>query len=230
MYPTMVKNTRYLLLILLSIYSCSAPMEKKVESEPSLGKDFPVTMKDDSRKIILFFGNSITAGFGLDISEAFPALIQQRLDSNGLDYSVVNAGLSGETTAAGNTRVEWILEQKIDIFVLELGANDGLRGIPLTETRANLISIIEKVWKKDPNIKIVLAGMEIPPNMGPEYTAEFRSIFADLAKQYSIHLIPFLLKNVGGIPELNLPDGIHPTSEGHAIIVNNVWPVLEPLL
>ena len=126
--------------------------------------------------------------------------------------------------------MDWILEQDIDIFVLELGGNDGLRGIPLTTTKANLESIIEKVWAKDKDIDIILAGMEIPPNMGPEYTSEFRKIYKDLAAEYEISFVPFLLKGVGGIPELNLPDGIHPTPEGHAIIVDNVWPVLEPLL
>ena len=179
---------------------------------------------------IVFFGNSLTAGYGLDPREAFPALIQDKLDSLGLKYNVINAGLSGETTSGGNSRVDWVLNQKPDVFVLELGANDGLRGIPLAETRANLQSIIDKVRKKNPEVEIVLAGMQIPPNMGPEYTAEFRTIFPDLAESNDIALIPFLLDGVAGNPELNQRDGIHPTVEGQIIVASNVWSVLEPLV
>lgn len=217
------------LLFIFSIVSCSTP-EKKEKPVDEVKTTAPAEEIDESSGKILFFGNSLTAGYGLDISEAFPALIQEKINEEGYKYKVINAGLSGETTATGNSRVDWILEQDIDIFVLELGANDGLRGIPLSTTRANLKSIIKKVWEKDENIEIVLAGMEIPPNMGPEYTSEFRQIYKDIAAEYELALIPFLLKGVGGIPELNLPDGIHPTPEGHAIIVDNVWPVLEPLL
>ncbi len=166
----------------------------------------------------------------MDPREAFPALIQNKLDSLGLEYNVINAGLSGETTSGGDSRVDWVLNQKPDVFVLELGANDGLRGIPLAETRANLQSIIDKVREKNPDVEIVLAGMQIPPNMGPEYTAEFRTIFPDLANTNKIALIPFLLDGVAGNPELNQRDGIHPTAEGQLIVASNVWSVLEPLV
>ena len=188
-------------------------------------------LKEESKtRNIVFFGNSLTAGYGLDPREAFPALIQYKLDSLGLKYSVINAGLSGETTSGGDARVDWVLNQKPDIFVLELGANDGLRGIPLEETRTNLQSIIDKVRKKNAEVEIVLAGMQIPPNMGPEYTSEFRTIFPDLAESNDIALIPFLLDGVAGNPDLNQRDGIHPTVEGQIIVASNVWSVLQPLL
>lgn len=152
------------------------------------------------------------------------------MDSLGLDYNVVNAGLSGETTAGGLNRINWILNQQADVFVLELGANDGLRGIPLNETRQNLQAMIDTVRSKNADSAIVLAGMQIPPNLGQEYTAEFSAIFTDLAKENNLALIPFLLDGVAGIPELNLPDGIHPTPEGHRIVAANVWKVLEPII
>ncbi|MFB0908968.1 MAG: arylesterase, partial [Spirosomataceae bacterium] len=144
--------------------------------------------------------------------------------------SVVNAGLSGETTAGGLGRLDWVLNQKVDIFILELGANDGLRGIPLSDTRANLQAMIDMVWKKNPDTKIVLAGMQIPPNMGQTYTNEFKNIWKNLADKNNIKLIPFLLDGVGGVPALNQADGIHPTAAGHKILANNVWEVLKEII
>ncbi len=147
-----------------------------------------------AKKTILFFGDSITAGYGLDdTNDAFPGVIQSRIDSLDLNYEVVNSGVSGETTAGGKSRIEWILNQEIDIFVLELGANDGLRGVALSETRSNLQDIIDAVKAKDPAIEIILAGMQLPPNMGQEYTTEFKNIFTDLAVKNDIALIPFIL-------------------------------------
>lgn len=186
--------------------------------------------KNENKKVILFFGDSLTAGYGLDTSEAYPALIQKKLDSLGYDYDVVNAGLSGDTSASGKGRIDWILKQSVDIFVLELGANDGLRGIPLSETRQNLQDIIKKVKAKNTNTKIIIAGMQIPPNMGPEYTSEFRNIFPDLAEKYNLELIPFLLEDVAGNPDLNQEDGIHPTAKGYEIVAENVWEVLVNVL
>ena len=183
-----------------------------------------------SEKIILFFGDSLTAGYGLELEEAFPALVQKRLDSLDFKYTVINSGLSGETTSGGRNRLNWVLKQKVDIFVLELGANDGLRGIPLVETRKNLQAIINLVKEKNKDTQIVLAGMQIPPNMGPEYTTEFRKIFPELATENEIALIPFLLEGVAGIPNLNLEDGIHPNTEGHQIVLENVWAVLETVV
>jgi acyl-CoA thioesterase-1 len=178
-------------------------------------------------KAILFFGNSLTAGYGVDPSEAFPALIQNKIDSLKLNYKVINAGVSGETSSGGNSRVNWILRQPVDVFVLELGGNDGLRGIPLTETRKNLQAIIDKVKAKYPEAKLVLAGMLIPPNMGQQYATEFKNLYPDLAAKNKIALIPFLLQGVGGDAKLNQQDGIHPTAEGHKIVAENVWNVLK---
>lgn len=183
-----------------------------------------------TKKTIVFFGNSLTAGYGLSPSEAFPAIIQNKIDSLGLPYKVINAGVSGETSSGGNGRIDWILKQPLDVFVLELGANDGLRGIPLSETKKSLQSIIDKVKAKYPEAKLVLAGMQIPPNMGVTYTTEFRNIYPDLAKKNTAMLIPFLLEGVGGDLKLNQQDGIHPTAEGHQIVAENVWRVLEDLL
>ena len=181
-------------------------------------------------KTIVFFGNSLTAGYGLSPSEAFPALIQNKIDSLGLPYRVVNAGVSGETSTSGNARIDWILKQPLDIFVLELGANDGLRGIPLSQTKESLQSIIDKVKIKYPSAKLVLAGMQIPPNMGAAYTGEFKNLYSQLAQKNSTVLIPFLLEGVGGEEKLNQDDGIHPTAEGHKIVAENIWEELQPLL
>ena len=182
------------------------------------------------KKSIVFFGNSLTAGYGLSPEQAFPALIQKKIDSLGLSYQVVNAGVSGETSSGGKTRIDWILQQPMDIFVLELGANDGLRGTPLSETKRNLQDIIDRVKAKYPDTKLVFAGMEIPPNMGQAYTTEFRNIYTDLAAKNEMTLIPFLLEGVGGEPDLNQGDGIHPNVEGSRIVADNVWKVLEKLL
>lgn len=221
----------YCFLVLILSTSCGEKDNKKTTtSDNHIEANDSTQSKTTKDKIILCFGNSITAGMGLNIEDAFPALIQSKLDSLGLSYQVVNAGLSGETTASGKSRVGWVLNQKVDIFVLELGANDGLRGIPLSETKSNLQSIIDLVLEKNPDTKIVLAGMEIPPNMGPEYTSEFRNIFTELAEKNKLKLIPFLLQNVAGVPELNQDDGIHPTVEGHKIVAENAWLVLKDLL
>ncbi len=181
-------------------------------------------------KTILFFGNSLTAGFGLESSQAFPALIQEKIDSLNLPYDVKNAGLSGETTSSGKNRLDWMLKQKIDVFILELGGNDGLRGIDPAETRQNMKEIITKLRAKYPEVRIVLAGMEVPPNMGAKYASEFRKIYPEIAKEYNLVLIPFLLEGVGGDPNLNLPDGIHPSAEGHKIVAGTVWKYLEKVL
>ena len=181
-------------------------------------------------KVILFFGDSLTAGYGLSTDEAFPALVQKKCSANGTPCKVINAGLSGETSAGGLTRIDWILRQPIDVFVLELGANDGLRGLPLHQTRKNLQAIIDKVKGKYPNVKIVIAGMMVPPNMGPDYTSNFQKIFPELAQKNNATLIPFILEDVAGYENLNLADGIHPNQEGHKVVANNVYKVLSPLL
>jgi acyl-CoA thioesterase-1 len=179
---------------------------------------------------ILFFGDSLTAGYGLSPEEAFPALTEKQLIKDGKKVKVVNAGLSGETSAGGLSRLDWVLKQPVEVFVLELGANDGLRGLPLDQTRKNLQSIIDKVKAKYPQTKIVLAGMMVPPNLGKEYTDQFQKMFPDLAKKNNATLIPFLLNGVAGDVKLNQADGIHPNIEGHKIVANTVTKIIEPLL
>lgn len=181
---------------------------------------------------IVFFGDSLTFGYGLDdpAAEAYPAVIQKKIDDAHLHYRVVNAGLSGETSAGGLRRVDWILRQPIDIFVLALGANDGLRGISPSVTHANLKAIIEHVRARYPDAKLVIAGMMMPPSMGPDYAKEFDLIFPTLAREEHLTLIPFLLDGVAAHDDLNQADRIHPTAAGHVIVANNVWKVLRPLL
>src|SRR5688500_8295895 len=177
------------------------------------------------QKTILVLGDSIAAGYGLDPEEAFPALLQEKIAKAGLDFKVVNAGLSGDTTAGGLRRIGWLLRQPVDVLLLELGGNDGLRGIDPAETERNLKGIIEKVRQKNPTTTIVLAGMQMPENMGKDYTARFRDVFTRVASEHRATLIPFLLDGVGGKAELNQPDRIHPTAEGHRIIATTIWKV-----
>ncbi len=184
----------------------------------------------DSARTLLFYGDSLTAGYGLDRDQAFPALIQARIDSLGWNYEVVNAGLSGETSAAGLRRIGWLLRRPVDVFVLELGPNDGLRGIDLQSTGKNLQGILDQVKATYPQAALVVVGMQMPPNMGPDYTEQFRELFPSLAARNGAALVPFLLEGVADVPELNLPDGNHPTPEGHHIVADNVWQVLGPLL
>ena len=218
-------------IISLLLLSCRGDTNKKEKNEELEVGTKSTTAEKTGSKTILFFGDSLTAGYGLDdINDAFPAIIQSMVDSLDLNYTVINSGLSGETSAGGRSRIKWVLNQKIDVFVLELGANDGLRGVPLQETRENLQAIIDAVVDKEPDATIILAGMQLPPNMGTEYTSEFSSIFYELAQKNDLELIPFILKNVGGIPELNQEDGIHPTIEGQKIVANNVWNILEKVI
>ena len=215
------------MLILFNSCKNSNQNEQENTSQQTVAKDKNSASRE---KVILFFGNSLTAGYGLEQDEAFPAMIQERIDSLNLSYKVINAGLSGETTSGGKNRIDWVLKQNVDVFVLELGANDGLRGIPLEETRKNLQEIIDFVRNKNSETEIILAGMQIPPNMGQDYTSEFKNIFPELAEKNDVYLIPFLLEGVAGDPDLNQQDGIHPTAEGYEIVTDNVWEVLEPLL
>ena len=184
----------------------------------------------NSPKTILFYGDSLTAGYGLSPEEAFPAIVGQKLSAKGKQIKVINAGLSGETSAGGLTRIDWVLRQPIDIFVLELGPNDGLRGLPLEQTEKNLQAIIDKVKAKYPEVRIVIAGMLVPPNMGPEYSTKFQALFPRLAKKNNATLIPFLLQDVAGIEKLNQSDGIHPNVDGHKIVAENVLRVIDPLI
>ena len=180
--------------------------------------------------VILFLGTSLTAGYGLEPDQAYPALVQRKIDGLGLRWRAVNGGLSGETSAGALRRLDWLLQGPIRIVVVETGANDGLRGLDLDSTRANLEAILAKVRGYDTTITIVLAGMEVPPNLGPRYAAQFRGLFRDLARRRALLLIPFLLQGVGGIDSLNQADGIHPTPRGQEIVADNVWRVVRLLV
>ena len=183
-----------------------------------------------SRKTVLMVGTSLTAGLGLDPEEAYPALLQRKADSVGLHVEIVNAGLSGETSAGALRRMDWLLRGPADVVVIESGANDGLRGLDVDSTRANLRAIVAKVKAARPAARILLAQMEAPPNLGVKYTAAFSAMYQDVAKDAGVGLIPFLLRGVAGVTSLNQPDGIHPNERGEQIVANNVWATLEPVL
>lgn len=204
------------------------------ESSKERSAEGPTVKSDSARQTelqkIVCFGNSLTAGHGVELEQAWPALIQEKIDSAAWNYKVVNAGVSGETTSGGLGRIDWVLKQGVDVFILELGANDGLRGLDPKVTRQNLRKIIARVRETNPGVKILLCGMKVPPNMGPEYTKEFEKVFPKVAKETDVELIPFFLKGVAGKPELNQEDGIHPTPEGHRVIARTVWQHLKPMI
>jgi acyl-CoA thioesterase I len=214
---------------LVALLVCGA-LACNQEERPSNGPVRRADSLSDSRPVVLFFGTSLTAGLGLEPEESYPALIQRRIDSARLPFRVVNAGVSGETSAAGLRRIDWLLSQRISVLVLELGANDALRGQDLAAARGNLQEIIDRTRARYPDVRIVIAGMQAPPNLGSRYTAEFRQLFVDLARRNDAALIPFLLEGVGGVPELNQGDGIHPNAEGSRVVAENVWRVLAPVL
>lgn len=180
--------------------------------------------------VVLFLGTSLTAGYGLPVEQAYPNLIAGRIDSLGLPYRVVNAGVSGETSAGGLRRIDWLLREPVAVLVLELGANDGLRGLEPSAMDRNLQEIIDRTLAAHAGARVVVAGMEAPPNMGDRFTAEFRDVFTDLARRNRAILVPFLLEGVAAVPRLNQADGIHPTAEGQRIVAETVWTYLEPLL
>jgi acyl-CoA thioesterase I len=184
----------------------------------------------DARSVLLFLGDSLTAGYYLDPQDAYPALIQRMIDVHGGGWRVVNAGVSGDTTANGLTRLNWLLRQPIDVLVLALGANDALRGQPIPHIAENLDQILTRTREAYPDVTLVLAGMRMPTNYGVDYTTSFEQLFADLSEKHAAVLIPFLLEGVAGDPSLNLSDGIHPTEAGHEIIARTVWTYLEPVL
>lgn len=182
------------------------------------------------KKTILIFGDSITAGYGIEPNQAFPALIQDRIDSLDMNYEVINGGLSGETSAGGLRRINWVLQRKVDIMILELGGNDGLRGIDLSSTKDNLQKIIDRALTNNPDMEILIAGMQVPPNLGIEYTREFQNLYPNLAQKNELVLIPLILNEVGGRDEYMQPDQIHPNVAGHRIVANVVWESLYPFL
>ncbi len=226
-----ILNVFCLSVLCLSVIGCES--EKPNPNQiPSKTKEVKPEMKKstEDKKVILFYGNSLTAGFGLDQDESFPSLIEDKIDSLGLNYTVVNAGLSGETTSGGLKRIDWVMKQKVDIFILELGANDMLRGLPLDETRKNLSAILSVVQAKNPEAKIGLCEMIAAPNMGDAYVKEFSKIYKDLSAPTEIEFIPFFLNGVAGNEDLLLKDGKHPNAMGQVIVAQNVWKTLEKML
>ena len=219
---------------LLALSACTDTTDNRDTdvTDNAVDQRISIPVVDKDKKAILFFGDSLTEGYGLDEDEAFPARIQDILDSLDYDnYEVINAGLSGETSAGGKARVGWAIEQGVDIFVLELGANDGMRGIEPKATYDNLAAIIDSVRTTQPDAKILLAGMLALPNMGHRFEQQFNEVFPRLAKAKDVEAyLPFLLEGVAAEPDLNLEDGIHPNEEGQRIVARNVWKVLEPML
>ena len=231
-YYSLFSKLVFLMMLTLASLSCKdkPKNEQIVEEEKTKSEHLSTKVENNGKKIVMFFGNSLTAGYGLEEGEDFPSLIRNRIDSLELNYNIVNAGLSGETTSNGLERISWVLRQPVDIFMLELGANDMLRGQDVTATEENLRSILKTVQEKSPKAKIIIAGMQSPPNMGPEYVTAFNSIFPKLTKEFNASLIPFFLEGVAGIESLNLPDRKHLNVEGQKIVTENVWEVLQPLL
>ena len=209
--------------------SCGgADPDRRDAARPAAAATAEVPAATASRPRIVFLGDSLTAGYGLARAEAVPSLIQARLDAEGYRYEVVNAGVSGDTSAGGLSRLDWSLDGEVAVLVIELGANDGLRGLPVSQMKSNLSTIITRA--KQRGIRVILTGMEAPPNYGQAYTAEFRQAYRDLADEHDVVFVPFYLQGVAGDPTLNIADGIHPNAAGSKIIERAVWRVLEPVL
>jgi len=201
----------------------SAPRAGAQQQSPA-----PPAKLPDARPVIVAFGDSLSAGFGADPGQSYPDFLQRELDQRGYHYRVVNAGNSGDTTTDGLVRIDTVTALKPAIVILEFGGNDGLRGLPVSEMKKNLAAIIEHAQSK--SIAVLLAGMEAPPNFGPEYTVSFRQVYRDLAKEHKVTLLPFLLDKVAGVATLNQSDGIHPNVEGARIVADTVWNVLKPMV
>lgn len=195
---------------------------------PALGAES--AGKSEGRPSLLILGDSIAAGYGVEETEAFPALLQKMADAASVRVEVVNAGVSGDTTAGGLRRLNWLLKRPVDVLLIELGGNDGLRGLAPETTRSNLVAIIDTARRRHPKVQVVLAGMQMPPNLGDEYVGRFAAVFPEVARQKDAVLVPHLLEGVGGRPEMNQSDQIHPTPAGHAVVATNVWRVLKPVL
>jgi len=219
-----------LLFPVAMIAACSPERVPNQASADTAAVSLVSAASPDGRPIILFLGTSLTAGYGLDVSQAYPALLQSKIDSAGLEYQVVNAGVSGQTSAGARSSLSWQLRRPVAILVVETGANDGLRGIDPAGLRDNIESIVRSAMEQQPAPTVILLGMEAPPNLGQVYTERFRGVYHDVAREYDLPLVPFLLDGVGGVDSLNQTDGIHPTAEGQRILASTVWQVLEPLL
>lgn len=218
-----IMNRKILAFVLLAVAACG---KETVEEAGSAVRRLPAP----PTPVVLFLGTSLTAGYGLPVEQAYPNLIAHRIDSLGLPYRVVNAGVSGETSAGGLRRIDWLLREPVAVLVLELGANDGLRGLEPAAMSRNLQEIVDRTLAAHPEARIVVAGMEAPPNMGDRFTDAFRTVFHELARRNEAVLIPFLLDGVAADPDLNQADGIHPTAEGQRIVAETVWGYLQPLL
>ncbi len=214
-------------IVIFSIGLSSIAYQGCQASESGPRRQVDVAAAPERPKIVAL-GDSLTAGLGLALDEAYPAVLQERLDERGYQFEVVNAGVSGDTTAGGLRRLDWVLEGDVRILILALGGNDGLRGLPVAEMKRNLATMIERAQSR--GIAVLLTNMEAPPNLGASYTAEFRQVFRELEKEYDVASLPFLLQDVAGERALNQPDGIHPNSKGARVLANNVWTILEPML
>jgi acyl-CoA thioesterase I len=224
-------NQSIIVLLILGVcifFSCSRAKPTSETSAEQESASPAVSGKLDDRPVIVAFGDSLTSGLGVDPGQNYPAKLQKRLDAEGYLYRVVNAGVSGDTTDQGLNRLQSVIDLHPAIAIVELGANDGLRGLPAEVTRQNLATMVQQL--QSAGAKVVLAGMQVPPNYGPLYASAFRNIFKDIAKQYRVPLIPFFLEGVGGNAALNQDDGIHPTVDGYEVVVKNIWKVLQPLL
>jgi acyl-CoA thioesterase-1 len=222
-----MSRRRSLILALWALVGLGWPVLRGTPAEPAAPAAASAPAKE---RVLVVLGDSLSAGFGVDPNEAWPARIQEKIREAGLPWKLVNAGVSGDTSAGGLRRLDWILRRPVDALLIELGGNDGLRGLPLEATRTNLQSVIERTRAKHPEARIVLAGMRMPENFGEAYTRTFEALYRDLAEKHRVALVPFLLDGVGGRPEFNLPDQIHPNAEGHRRVATNVWNVLRPLL
>ena len=227
-------NIFFILLVAsLTVFlsSCKKEQKSKVESKTTNEvTDSAENLATSSNKVIMFYGNSLTAGYRLEENESFPSIIEDKIDSLNMNYTVINAGLSGDTSYDGFKRLDWVLNTKVDVFILELGANDMLRGLPVKNTRENLINIVHSVKSKYPDVVIAICAMAGAPNMGVDYVTEFEKIYKDLANDEKITYIPFFLEGVAGNPDLLLQDGKHPNAEGQKIVADNIWATLKNLL
>jgi acyl-CoA thioesterase-1 len=219
-----------LIALLMSVAACERGQGTAARPPEQARADTTVVTPASTKRRVLFVGTSLTAGYGLDPEQAYPAIIARRIDSLGLNYEVVNAGVSGETSAGALRRMDWLLRAPVDVFVLETGANDGLRALSVDSMRANIQAILDKVRATHPDARIILVGMEAPPNLGQRYASAFRAVFPELARKNGAALVPFLLTDVAGVDTLNQADGIHPNARGARIVADHVWQVLRPLL
>lgn len=222
---------KYVVLLIVVLWAgCGGPEQRAASSTAPVAPEgqAPRAQAPQARKRVVFLGDSLTAGLGLASDRSFPSVIGSKLKERGLDYEIVNAGVSGDTSAGGLRRLEWSLEGDVRLLVVALGANDGLRGLSTVELKKNLAAVLDHARAR--NVPVILAGMEAPPNYGPDYTRDFRKVYEELAAEYQVRFIPFLLQGVAGEASLNQPDGIHPNVRGAEIVADLVWKELEPEL